>query len=60
MPEETVVTNTKDLANSEYDAERWARVYDQQRAEPKGQSGSAAGYENKGKGQAARLPADKP
>ena len=60
MPDEPMVTNTQDLANAEYDAERWARVHDQQRAEPKRPSASAAVGENKSEGHAERLPADKP
>lgn len=59
MPDKPTATDTKDLANTEYDAERWARVYDQQRADPNGQSGSAAGDGNKGEAQAERPPADK-
>lgn len=34
MPDEPKSTNTEDLANTEYDAERWARVGAEQRSVP--------------------------
>lgn len=34
MPDKSQTTNTQDLANTEYDAERWARVGDERQSIP--------------------------
>jgi hypothetical protein len=60
MPDKPVVTNTQDLANAEYDAERWARVHDHHRTDHKRQSESAADGVKQSDRLAENLPGDKP
>ena len=43
MPDGPTTANTADLAVTEYDAERWARVHDERRPDPKKDAPIAAG-----------------